>query len=348
MPVAVTCVMPAYNHARYVAEAVRSVLTEELSGVVEVVAVDDASTDRTYDVLRELARELPGLTVMRNERNLGVASTLRRALEAASSPYVTGLASDDRWLPGRLETQLAALESGARWSFGRAHVINARSVRTSAEPQGWPPAPDGMLAMLLRGQAVYAPTLMYHRDLLSQTGGVVDALWEDLAVTLRFAAVAEPHYVANPLVEYRVHDANVHLGIVADRQHFVAHAEAVRLLQGWDGLPEQHRETVEEHAAVWTWLAAYASGELRLGDLRRLPRRPLALVLRRQAADLLRHQPRRETHRLEAALRLVGARDAAAEVAGALGGGPLWTRAARRARAAVRRRRPVRSGPPRP
>jgi glycosyltransferase involved in cell wall biosynthesis len=324
------CVMPAYNHAAYVEEAVRSAL-DHSEGLVEMVAVDDASSDGTYDVLAALAAEYDDLTVLRNERNLGGVATVMRALDATRAPYVTALASDDRWLPGRARTQLDLLESGAEWSFGPAYVVDAAGARVYDEAYGPPPEADGMLRTLLRGQAIYAPTLMYRRDLLDRVGGLSQLLWEDLAVTLRFAALGEPAYLPEPLVEYRVHGANVHLGIVARREHVTAQTEAVRSLAAWPGLPIRHRRVVGDHLAVWNELERYAAGDRRLAGLRRVDARVLDGVVRRQAHDLVRDVPGDDVLKLEALLWARGARSAARAVAD-VRGGSLWLRATRRAR----------------
>jgi hypothetical protein len=183
--------------------------------------------------------------------------------------------------------------------------------------------------MLLRGQAVYAPTLMYRTELLNRIGGVPDVLWEDLAVTLRFAAVAQPMFHPEALVEYRVHGGNAHLGIVHARRHFHAHAEAVRSLAEWPALPKEHLTSVHDHLAVLDWLDGYLLGGRRLAELRSLPKQPLELVLRRQASDLVRDLSRGDVHRMEAFLWLFGARRAASALAEVLGA-PFWTRATRK------------------
>lgn len=314
------CLIPAYNHAAYVREAILSAIGPD----VEIVAVDDASADGTYDVMRPLAG--PGVTILRNDTNLGGVGTCLRALAATTAPYVTVLASDDRWLPGRVQRQLTAMRD-AEWSFGRAYVIDAAGVRATGGAQGPPPDSDGMLRTLLRGQAIYAPTLLFRRDLLERAGGVQDALWEDLALTLRFAALAEPVYVAKPLVEYRVHGANVHLDLLDRGLHIDAHRQAVESLAAWPDLPERHRPVVAEHLAVWQALAGLRDGTL---PDRTVPKRALDGVVRRQARDLVREVDGALLRRFEVALRLRGLHDAARAIAD-VRGGPIWRRALRSA-----------------
>jgi glycosyltransferase involved in cell wall biosynthesis len=316
----VACLVPAYNHAAYVADAVESAAGPD----VEVIAVDDASADGTWEVLRSLER--PGVRVLRNERNLGAVGTVLRAYAESSAPYVTVLASDDRWLPGRAARQAAVLDAGAEWSFGQAMVVDGGGARVSEEPQGPPPDADGMLRTLLRGQGIYAPTLMFRRSLFDRSEPA-QALWEDLVITLRFAAMAEPAYVAEPLVEYRVHGANVHLDLLERGLHIAAHVEAVTALATWGALPYEARAVVGEHLKVWQALAALKEGRV---ALRGLSRDALDGVVARQARDLVREVDGGVLRRFEAALLLRGARRGAAAI-GEVRGGPLVRRVLRRA-----------------
>jgi glycosyltransferase involved in cell wall biosynthesis len=321
----VSCLIPAYNHEAFVADAVTSVLGPG-DPRVTAIAVDDCSADGTHAVLVALSERFQQLTVLRNESNRGAARTVQRAAAEATTPFLTTLASDDRWLPGRLNNQLPVMEAGADWSFGPAHVIDAAGRRTSSEPQGPPPETDGMMRTLLRGQAIYAPTLMYRRSFYDSVGGVADAMWEDLATTLRFAAVSEPVFVTQPLVEYRVHDANLHLGLLAAKRHVHAHAQAVRLLQEWPRLPPSARQIADSYAAAWRALEELVdSGRPKL---RGVPADELSRVVRRQSKDLLRDIDPDVLRRFEIALWRHGARDGARAI-GELRG-PLLLRARRK------------------
>jgi glycosyltransferase involved in cell wall biosynthesis len=79
-------VMPVYNEAGTVAEVLRNVL--EQRPVQEVIAVDDASRDRTWEVLQELGRQHPRLKLIRHEKNQGKGAALRTGFQHASAPIV--------------------------------------------------------------------------------------------------------------------------------------------------------------------------------------------------------------------------------------------------------------------
>jgi glycosyltransferase involved in cell wall biosynthesis len=91
-------VIPAFNAEATIGKALQSVF-DQIVPVTEVVVVDDGSSDRTSDVVREWRDRLP-LTLIRNDRNLGLGPTQRRGVAAASCEWVLRLDADDRWLPG--------------------------------------------------------------------------------------------------------------------------------------------------------------------------------------------------------------------------------------------------------
>lgn len=106
----VSVVIPAYNCARFFPRALASVQAQE--GVtLEIVAVNDASTDDTLAVLRRLAAGEPRLRVVDNPRNLGPAGTRNAGIAAARGEWVAGLDADDAFAPGRLARLIATAEA---------------------------------------------------------------------------------------------------------------------------------------------------------------------------------------------------------------------------------------------
>src|SRR5947207_1048297 len=103
----VSILVPAYNAAPFLNRAVRSALHQTMADV-EVIVVNDASTDATLEVAQSLAAEDRRVRVLSNEVNLGEARTRNRALAAAGGTWIALLDADDAWLPSRLERMLAA------------------------------------------------------------------------------------------------------------------------------------------------------------------------------------------------------------------------------------------------
>ena len=107
----ISVLIPAYNHERYVEEAVRSVLAQDWPRI-ELIAVDDGSRDGTWAVLQGLRAECEGRlerVEMERQENRGTAETVRRLFGLARGEYVGILASDDQYLPGALTALSAVL-----------------------------------------------------------------------------------------------------------------------------------------------------------------------------------------------------------------------------------------------
>lgn len=103
----VSVVLPAFNHEAFVGEAIASVLSQSLTDL-ELIAVDDGSTDGTREVIQ--AFDDPRLVLLTQE-NRGAHAALNRGLKAAQGEYLAILNSDDRYHPNRLDELVRALET---------------------------------------------------------------------------------------------------------------------------------------------------------------------------------------------------------------------------------------------
>lgn len=102
-------IMPAYNCQQCVQEAITSVL-QQTHPLLELIVIDDCSTDQTYSTLELLAVQDSRIRLYRNTQNIGVAQTRNRGFDLAQGEYVALLDADDIWLPQKLELQLTQME----------------------------------------------------------------------------------------------------------------------------------------------------------------------------------------------------------------------------------------------
>ncbi|HET8898233.1 MAG TPA: glycosyltransferase family A protein [Rhodanobacteraceae bacterium] len=107
----VSVVMPVYDAARWLPQALDSVLAQSHANF-EVVAVDDGSRDASADILARYAAADARVRVLR-QANAGVAAARNAAIRAARGDYVAFLDADDRWHPDKLTRQLATLRKHA-------------------------------------------------------------------------------------------------------------------------------------------------------------------------------------------------------------------------------------------
>lgn len=125
----VSIIIPAHNTENYIARAINSALGQTLTNL-EVIVVDDASTDATLEVIKSFTDSR--LRVYVNQQNLGVSGTRNRALREAKGNWIAVLDSDDWYAPDRLEKllQVATAENADI-------VIDDLNFIQSSEQQPW-------------------------------------------------------------------------------------------------------------------------------------------------------------------------------------------------------------------
>lgn len=105
----VSVIMPAYNAAAYIESAIRSVMAQTYSHW-RLLVIDDGSGDDTCAIVTRLSGEDDRVTLLRNERNMGVAETRNRGLDLCDGSCVAFLDSDDLWHPDKLTLQVRKMQ----------------------------------------------------------------------------------------------------------------------------------------------------------------------------------------------------------------------------------------------
>lgn len=105
----VSVLIPAYNREQYVEAAARSVLTQTFTDL-EVIIINDASTDTTADIAEKLAAEDSRVKVLHHTNNKRRSGALNTGIEHATGTYISILDSDDYYVPSKLERQVAFLQ----------------------------------------------------------------------------------------------------------------------------------------------------------------------------------------------------------------------------------------------
>jgi glycosyltransferase involved in cell wall biosynthesis len=203
----------AYNAAPYLGEAVESVLAQDYEPI-ELIVVDDGSTDGTADV----ARSFPRVRVIQQE-NGGNGAARNRAVENASGELYAFLDADDRFTPGKLTLQKAALDADPGLDIVFGHVREFLSPELDEETRAGlrPPAPDPM--------PWTAPNLMLvRRESFERVGPFTTAVRVGVTVDW-FARAAEAglRYAILPdvVLERRLHTQNNGLRERASRSQYL-------------------------------------------------------------------------------------------------------------------------------
>lgn len=107
----VSVVIPAYNCARFLERAVTSALAQSEAGPLQIVIIDDGSTDGTPEVMADLARRHAQVETYANPKNSGPAATRNHGISRARGEWVALLDADDAFAPGRLARMIALAEA---------------------------------------------------------------------------------------------------------------------------------------------------------------------------------------------------------------------------------------------
>ena len=171
----VSVITPAYNVEPFIAETIESVQAQTLEDV-ELIVVDDGSTDRTYDIAAEYARRDPRVRLVR-QPNRGISAARNHALRIARGHVFAILDSDDVWLPRYLERQLAILDAhpdvdivtGNGWF--RSGRLDGQLARPSPDPR---PVPT--LARILEDETAVFIMSVFRRRVYESIGGFDESL----------------------------------------------------------------------------------------------------------------------------------------------------------------------------
>lgn len=109
-------VVPCYQYGRFLRECVTSVLTQDVEDV-RVLIIDNASTDDSVEVARQLAREDARVEVIVHERNLGPHASFNEGVDRATADYFMVLCADDLLVPGSLGRAMSIMEQHPEVSF---------------------------------------------------------------------------------------------------------------------------------------------------------------------------------------------------------------------------------------
>jgi glycosyltransferase involved in cell wall biosynthesis len=255
----VSVVIPCYNQAHYLGEAIESV-RRQTHRHFEIIVVDDGSTDNTVEVascggVRCVSHPNQGRTVARNT-----------GLAQATAAYVVFLDADDRLLPAALEIGLRCFEAHPECAFvaGRCVEIDTEGKRLKSS---WPPLMrEDHYVQLLRENPIWAPAaVMFRTAVVRNAGGFETTLnaAEDYDLYLRIAREHRVFCHDLPVAEYRRHDTNT------TRDSKLMLSSTMRVIRS------QHRWVKDDPRAEEARLQGIRNWQQRYGE-------PLVNTIRRQ------------------------------------------------------------------
>jgi glycosyltransferase involved in cell wall biosynthesis len=201
--------VPAYNHEKFVERCLESIAAQDYPSV-DVVVVDDSSTDGTSAIAAAACRRL-GFRFHQNERNLGLPATLNKMV-SLSGPFdfVFSIASDDILFPGALSAMVAAMEddAGTVGAYGDVIYLNAEGVELGFMRN------DKLSGDLYEGVifgeiAIPRPWIMWSAAAYSKFGAYDEGMpLEDSYAFAKMGKLGHIRYCGAPILGYRKHANN--------------------------------------------------------------------------------------------------------------------------------------------
>lgn len=171
----VSVVIPVFNVAKYVEQALLSIMKQSYQ-YLEILVVDDASTDATPEIITHLQVQDPRIRYLRNATNVGVAASLNRGFAAAKGAFIARMDGDDVSLPQRIERQVLYLRENPQVAIVGTSVLILREDEEEREAEEhqlkkletavYPTSPLITKWRMLFGCFVAHPTVMLRREVL--------------------------------------------------------------------------------------------------------------------------------------------------------------------------------------
>lgn len=213
----VSIIMPAYNHARYVREALRSVAAQTYPNI-ELIVIDDGSKDETPQIIEATLAEFGSnmRVVFKTQENAGLCTTLNRALDLAEGVFVQFLASDDAYLPEKTARSVAALSTAATdvaAAYRDGYLFDETSRRRGMFSEKYRvPLGRNTHRELVVANWLPAMGILYRREALIALGGFdPDLKFEDWDLLLRLTRTHRITRIPDKLFLYRFHSSNMTL-----------------------------------------------------------------------------------------------------------------------------------------
>lgn len=236
----VSAIVPTYDNERYVGECIESALAQSYPNL-EVVVVDDCSSDATPRIVDGYARRFPDrVRFVCAETRAGPCRRRNDAIRHAQGDVLAWLDADDAWLPEKIERQVERLADD-RVAFV---YTDWRDVDAEGQPiaQTWPHVlVDGAILreLFVIGCFVCSSSAVFRRDVFEHVGGRLRdndfSFGDDYDLWLRLSVHGQAACISAPLTVYRRHDRNES----RRRSAVNFHAKRIELLREFlDSMPE--------------------------------------------------------------------------------------------------------------
>lgn len=205
----VTIICVCYNQARFVAEALDSVIAQTYKPI-ELIVIDDGSTDGSVKIIKQWISQHPETTLLINAPNLGYCKTFNKAFKISTGEFCIDLAADDVLLPERVEVgvktlEKAGLDYGVTFSDAEHMDEQGNKLRFHSDKYPHSTIPSGDIYKdVINRYFICSPSMMFRRSVINYLDGYDESLaFEDFDFWVRASREFKFIYTPSVLLKKR-------------------------------------------------------------------------------------------------------------------------------------------------
>lgn len=208
----VSVLMPCFNAEKYIEESLYSILNQTYKNI-EVIAINDCSTDNTAEILNNIAKYDSRVKIIENEVNLKLIRTLNKGIGLCTGEYIARMDADDIALPSRIEKEVAFLESNKDYDIVSSLFYAFQSEKPHKKSlHNNPLHHNELCAYLLFKSGICHPAVMMRKRIFSELGLFFEQEYlhvEDYALWSKAIYMTKLANIGEGLLLYRVHKHQV-------------------------------------------------------------------------------------------------------------------------------------------
>lgn len=247
-PPLVSVCMITYNHEKYIAQTIESVLMQKTSFPIELIIGEDCSTDNTRAICIEYQKKYPEIIrLLLPETNVGMMENFIKVLRASIGKYIALCEGDDYWIdPYKLQKQVDFLENNGEFiaCYHNARIINTQNKITlfnSLDENHFPSTED----IINKRWFIATASLVFRNSIIELPGWMNTVVNGDYALELLLANKGKLYYMDDVMSVYRQHESSVSFEL--NKKKVFLYDKLIELYKNvFEIYPEKYNKTITE------------------------------------------------------------------------------------------------------
>lgn len=205
----VSVIMPAYNAGKYVRQAIESILNQTYKRF-EFIIVDDASTDLTFNIIKDFKKKDKRIILIQNKANLGVTKSLNKGLESARGKYIIRMDADDWSYPERFRLQIDLMETHPNIVVSGSYIEICDSKLKTKYIREYPHDDINIRKHIFRYSPFAHPATIWKAEILKKERyNEVINVSQDYELYFRVGKIGKFMNLDKPLLKLRMHERSI-------------------------------------------------------------------------------------------------------------------------------------------